>query len=155
VEQFASSGAEMHDFFTYQRRVAFSDTDAMGVVHHANYLRYAEEARVAWMRERRLSDTHYPQSDRVLAVLHYQVWHHRPATFDDSLKVRLQVRRVGLKIHFQYAIYKDADQAEMRIAEVETWHIPVDADLKPVRPSRSLLEQLEREKWTETWLSSL
>ena len=140
----------MQGNFHYERRVAFSDTDAMGVVHHANYLRYCEEARVSWMRERQLASTHYPQTDRILAVLHYQVWHMKPAFFDDALRVELQVRRQRLKIQFQYAIYK----ATVRIAEAETLHIPLDRDLRPQRPSPELLQQLETETWTETWLSN-
>ncbi|NJL25301.1 MAG: acyl-CoA thioesterase [Calothrix sp. SM1_5_4] len=144
----------MNDAFCYERRVAFSDTDAMGVTHHANYLRFCEEARVAWMRARGLSGTHFPHSDRVLAVLHYQVWHFKPCTFDDQISVRLQVRRSGLKIHFQYAIYKGSDKGSERIAEAETLHIPVDGNLKAVRPSPLLISTLEKEAWTETWLSS-
>ncbi len=139
------------DAFHYDRRVAFSDTDAMGVTHHANYLRYCEEARVAWMRARDLAETHWPHSDRVLALLHYQVWHMRPCTFDDLVRVYLQVRRDGLKIHFQYAIYK----GEERICEAETLHVAVDTKLKPVRPLPQFLNVLEKEKWTETWLSNL
>ena len=145
----------MADFFyqsfCYERRVAFADTDAMGVTHHANYLRYCEEARVAWMRARELSATHYPRSDRVLALIHYQVWHLKPSRFDDLLRVELQVRRQGLKIHFQYAIYSNTE----RIAEAETRHVPVDSQLKVVRPARALTDVLEKEKWTETWLLSL
>lgn len=137
--------------FTYERRVAFSDTDAMGVCHHANYLKFCEEARVSWMRERGLTHAHFPKSDRVLAVLHYQVWHLKPCTFEDSLKIYLQVRRIGLKVQFQYAIYK----GDMRICEAETLHIPVDRiELKPMRPEPDLLKQLENEAWTETWLSN-
>lgn len=136
--------------FEYERRVAFCDTDAMGVTHHANYVRYLEEARVAWMRARNLSATHYPQSDRVLAVIRFQVWHMKPCTFDDALKIQLQVRRDGLKIHFQYAIFKDGE----RIAEAETVHIPVNSELKPMRPSPQLAAHLEKEAWTETWLSN-
>ena len=37
--------------FHHQVRVRFAETDAMGVVHHAAYLPYLEEARVAWLRE--------------------------------------------------------------------------------------------------------
>lgn len=137
--------------FIYERRVSFSDTDAMGVVHHANYLRFCEEARVAWMRARGLSDTHYPHTDKILAVLSYRVWHLRPATFEDLLEIRLQVRRDGLKIQFQYAIYK----GDQRIAEAETVLIPIDRDLRPVRPNARLTQTLEKEPWTETWLSNL
>jgi acyl-CoA thioester hydrolase len=136
------------------RRVAFSDTDAMGVVHHANYLRFCEEARVAWMREKGLSAVHFPQTEDVLAVLHYQVWHLKTATFEDQIKVSLQVRRQGLKIHFQYAIYKLNNDEEIRVAEAETLHIPVDSRLKPVRPAQAFLKQLEKEPWIETWLSN-
>jgi acyl-CoA thioester hydrolase len=140
--------------FTYTRRVAFSDTDAMGVVHHANYLRFCEEARVAWMRENGLSAAHFPRTEDVLAVLHYQVWHLKTATFEDQIKVSLQVRRQGLKIHFQYAIYKLDNGEEIRVAEAETLHIPVNGRLKPVRPAPAFLKQLEKEPWIETWLSN-
>ena len=30
-------------------RVQFFETDAMGIVHHANYVRYLEMARIEWM----------------------------------------------------------------------------------------------------------
>lgn len=140
----------MIDAFKYERLVAFGDTDAMGVVHHANYLRYCEEARVAWMRSRFLSGTHYPKSDKVLAVLHYQVWHFRPCTFDDKVDIYLQVKRDGLKVHFQYALYKE----DTRIAEAETLHISVDRDLKPARLAPEFMNVMEKEKWTETWLSN-
>ncbi|MGE0726526.1 MAG: acyl-CoA thioesterase [Acidimicrobiia bacterium] len=36
--------------FRHRLRVRFAETDAMGVVHHAAYLPYLEEARVAWLR---------------------------------------------------------------------------------------------------------
>ncbi len=140
----------MLDAFHYVRRAAFSDTDAMGVIHHANYLRYCEEARVSWMRSRGLIHTHYPNADRVLALLHYQVWHLATATFDDELKIFLQVHQKGLRIHFQYAIYKGNE----RICEAETLHVVVDSKLKPLRPHRDLTAILEKEKWTETWLSN-
>jgi len=36
--------------FSHRIRVRFAETDAMGIVHHAAYLPYLEEARVAWLR---------------------------------------------------------------------------------------------------------
>src|ERR1043165_4377259 len=92
--------------FGYRRRVAFADTDAMGVVHHVNYLRYFEEARVAWLRARGLSHVHYPHADSCLAVLESRCEHRAGARFDDELFVFLQVRRERLKFHFQYAIVR-------------------------------------------------
>lgn len=122
----------------------------MGVTHHANYVRYLEEARVAWMRARGLEKTHFPKSDHVLAVLRFQVWHLKPSTFDDLLTVQVQARREGVRIHFQYAVLKNGE----RIAEGETLHIPVNAALRPVKPAPELIDQLGKEPWIETWLSN-
>ena len=37
--------------FVHRIRARFAETDAMGVIHHAAYLPYLEEARVAYLRE--------------------------------------------------------------------------------------------------------
>ena len=34
--------------FCYKRRVKYYETDRMGVVHHSNYLKIIEEARIKW-----------------------------------------------------------------------------------------------------------
>ena len=33
----------------YNRRVKYYETDRMGVVHHSNYLRLLEDARMDWL----------------------------------------------------------------------------------------------------------
>ena len=35
--------------WSYSREVNYYETDRMGVIHHSNYLRILEEARMAWM----------------------------------------------------------------------------------------------------------
>ena len=37
--------------FAHRIRTRFAETDAMGIVHHAAYLPYLEEARVAYLRQ--------------------------------------------------------------------------------------------------------
>ena len=39
----------------YSRSVNYYETDQMGIVHHSNYIRYFEEARLQWMDEIGLS----------------------------------------------------------------------------------------------------
>lgn len=137
--------------FSYTRRVAFCDTDAMGVVHHANYVRYCEEARVDWLRVRGLDDLHFPKSDMCLAVLESEVRHLGPARFEEQLKIYMQGRQARLKIHLQYAIVR-ADDEDRVIALARTVLVPVSSALKAIRPPARLAEQLKREPWTETWL---
>jgi acyl-CoA thioester hydrolase len=139
--------------FEYSRRVGFCDTDAMAVVHHANYLRFYEEARVAWMRARELQETHFPIADAALAVIESKVLHLRPAGFDDKLIIRLQVRREGLKIVFRYDMHIEG-KPEL-ISTCETSHVMVNKSMKAVRIAKKFLTALEREPWTETWPLSL
>ena len=35
----------------YERMVYYYETDRMGIVHHSNYIRWFEEARLDWMKQ--------------------------------------------------------------------------------------------------------
>jgi acyl-CoA thioester hydrolase len=39
----------MPNYFSCNMRVYFEDTDGFGVVHHANYLKFMERARLNWL----------------------------------------------------------------------------------------------------------
>ena len=55
---------------TTRHRVAFYETDGMGIVHHANYLRFCENARIVWL------ETHDKSYPEWLAMgLHFAVTH--------------------------------------------------------------------------------
>ena len=136
-------------FFEYYRDVSFCDTDAMAVVHHANYLRYFEEARVAWMRARNLSETHFPHADSALAVVESRILHYKPAYFGEQVTIQLQVKREGLKIFFRYAMR--SKERDVLIANGETIHVAVNKSLRPVRLAPQFTQAMENEPWIETW----
>lgn len=136
--------------FKYQHQVSYYDTDAMGVVHHANYLRFFEDARVAWIYKAGLGEFHYPNVNIHFAVIESQVRHLKPAYFPDNLETFLQVRRQKLKICIQYATF--SQKSEQLLALGRTDLVPVDGDQRPTRLPISARKLLESEKWTETWL---
>ena len=35
--------------FTYSRKAQYHETDKMGIIHHSNYIKWLEEARIAYM----------------------------------------------------------------------------------------------------------
>jgi acyl-CoA thioester hydrolase len=137
------------DFFVSEHRVNFHETDAMGVVHHANYLKYFEQARVDWINSKGLREFHYPYAALTLAVLETSTRHFRSAYFNDLLKIRLQVRREKLKVRFRYGIY--SDRYEEPICTGEVLLVPLNQDNKPTRLPEKLAAVLEKEKWIETW----
>lgn len=140
----------MSSYFSYFRRVAFSETDAMGVVHHSNYVRYFEEARVEWLRDRGLLSLHAPYGPWVFAVVDLKARYRKPARFDDELDVRTQARLAGARILFQYAIW--CKRVSEVIAEGWTTLVPVTAALCPGRLPREVRETFAREPWDETWI---
>ncbi|MBW2230910.1 MAG: acyl-CoA thioesterase [Deltaproteobacteria bacterium] len=70
-----------------EHRVAFYETDAMGVVHHANYLRFFELGRVRWLDEHDRPYVEYVDAGLHFAVTHAELDYRRGARFDDRLRV--------------------------------------------------------------------
>lgn len=77
--------------FAHPVRVRFAETDAMGVVHHASYLAYLEEARVEYLRQAGHPYRELRADGIDLAVLEIAVQFLRSATFDDVVTVHLDV----------------------------------------------------------------
>ncbi|MBI2800759.1 MAG: tol-pal system-associated acyl-CoA thioesterase [Gammaproteobacteria bacterium] len=77
-------------------RVYYEDTDAAGIVYHANYLKYMERARTEWLRalgfeQDRLARLHgiaFVVCDATLKFI-------RPAKFDDQLESICRLTRCG------------------------------------------------------------
>lgn len=142
--------------FSYGREIHFYETDLMKIVHHANYLKFAEETRVAWAFARGILDRERAEEASRLAVLRTGVYHVRPLRFGDRFNVELQARRQGIRIVFEYKIWNSLDPAQRElVAEVRTEHVAINADGRPEKPTDQLRTVMEKEQWTETWLSSL
>ncbi|MEM7465545.1 MAG: tol-pal system-associated acyl-CoA thioesterase [Pseudomonadota bacterium] len=95
--------------FTLQARVYFEDTDASGIVYHANYLRFAERARTEWLRkigydQNRLAE----EQDLAFVVRKMTIDFAQPARLDDELAIVSTLERVGrASMVFLQTIYRD------------------------------------------------
>ncbi len=72
---------------TMEHRVGFYETDAMGIVHHSNYLRFFENARVVWLETHDKSYLEWIEMGLHFAVTQAHLDYHKPARFDDILEV--------------------------------------------------------------------
>lgn len=151
--------------FKYTRTVNFYETDMMSIVHHGNYLRFYEEARVAWARARGLLKN--PEDAAQFAVLGTQVKHLKPARFGDELEFVVQAKMEGVRIILEYKML-NRDGAVL-LSEARTEHVAIDIASGPVdingvaakpkfklmKPTSAVAAVMEKEPWIETWLSSL
>ena len=79
--------------FSHQIRVYWEDTDAGGVVYHAQYLAFLERSRSEWLRALgRGQDALRREHDLVFAVRAMQVDFRAPARLDDALQVTCRLR---------------------------------------------------------------
>jgi len=109
-------------------RVRYAETDQMGVVYHSNHFIWFEVGRVELLRELGFS---YRDMEREhnchLAVVDARCRYRAPASYDDEIIVRTQIKNVRESlVHFGYELLRASDG--QLIAEGETTHIAIDAD---------------------------
>jgi acyl-CoA thioester hydrolase len=80
--------------FSWPTRVYWEDTDAGGVVYHAQYLAFLERARTEWLRAHgKGQETLRVDHDLVFAVRAMRIEFLQPARLDDALLVSVELRQ--------------------------------------------------------------
>jgi acyl-CoA thioester hydrolase len=116
--------------FEHRLRTRFAETDAMGIVHHAAYLPYLEEARVAYLRHLGHPYDEVRASGHNFAVLEAAVQYRRPLEFDELVDVHLRPGALS-RTTFQLAYLLTVDD-DVRATAV-TVHGCVDGSGKAIR----------------------
>lgn len=75
-------------------RVYYEDTDMAGIVYHANYLRYIERARSAWVRDLGIDQNSMRDGGVVFVVRRIEADYLSTARFEDELVVETTTRSV-------------------------------------------------------------
>jgi len=127
--------------FVWPVRVYYEDTDAGGVVYHANYLHFMERARTEYLRQFGFEQTDLiEQFGLVFAVRSMQIDFLKPARFNDLLQVKVEVKRLQrVSMTFlQTVLSSDAEQVYCR-AEVKVASI-AQQTFRPMPIPETLLE---------------
>lgn len=91
--------------------VYLEDTDAQGIVYHANYLKYCERARTELLRANGLTLGAMQRDGMRLVVFEMNLKFHRPAQLHDELEVHSRAERTSdYRVTFHQEVFrKDAD----------------------------------------------
>ncbi len=112
----------------HEIRVIFGDTDQMGVVYYANYLRYFESARAAYWRDLGKSYHDLVEWGVALPVVEAHCNYRRPAQYEDLLVVETWVSELrGASIRFAYRVMR----GDVLLAEGYTRHAVIGTDGRP------------------------
>jgi len=100
------------DMFEARQRVIYGDTDQMGVVYYANYLRYFEHARNEYLRERGGSYRALEEAGLMLPVVEVVAHYRAPARYDDLLVIATEISALSrVRLTFAYTIRREGEPA--------------------------------------------
>jgi acyl-CoA thioester hydrolase len=86
-------------------RVRYAETDRMGLLHHANYLVYFEQARTELLRSCGVNYRDMEDQGVYLVLARIEVKYRSPAHYDDLLTIRTFVERVTpVRIEHRYEV---------------------------------------------------
>ena len=120
-------------------RVLFADTDAMGIVYYANYLKWFEMGRVELMRRLGMAYRELTGTGIHLPVTEASVRYLSPARYDDLLSIHAEIRECKrASIAFGYRIKREDG---VLLANGETVHAFTDGDGKIVGIPEPFLEK--------------
>jgi acyl-CoA thioester hydrolase len=124
-----------------RHRVPFYETDAMRIVHHSNFVRWLEVARIQWLAEHHRPYPEYLAAGRHFAVIRVEVDYRLPVAFDDEVTVTVWPEWVrGATLRMAYRIETPRGLA----AHAATEHAMVDDDGRPRRIPREERAQLAK-----------
>ncbi|MEW4488109.1 thioesterase family protein [Thalassoglobus sp. JC818] len=97
----------MSDWFEVENRVRYCETDAMGVLHHMNYIQYYEMARTEYFRANGGNYRLMEERGLFLVIVDVQCKYKKPAKYDDLLTLRVRVSRMsGAKLEHEYEVLR-------------------------------------------------
>jgi tol-pal system-associated acyl-CoA thioesterase len=124
-------------------RVYYQDTDAGGVVFHAQYLAFMERARTELLNEAGIDLARMVERHGILVMVHHiEVKYHLPARLNELLTVSAEVVKMGrASFVFRQTVERGAEllvEADVTIALVDKNR------MKPARMPPELEQALSR-----------
>ncbi|MGN0375076.1 MAG: acyl-CoA thioesterase [Butyrivibrio sp.] len=130
--------------YIYSKRVAYYETDMMGVVHHSNYIRWFEEARIEFLRSADLSYRVMEDENIQIPVVSVSCRYKTPAVFDDEVEIRTSFKKYnGILAEIQYEVVRKCDGTVLVTGESS--HCFVDKEtFKPLNIKRTRPDMHEK-----------
>jgi acyl-CoA thioester hydrolase len=131
--------------FDIKVRVYFEDTDAGGIVYHANYLRYFERARSDWVRQLGGDQKKLLEHSIAFVVKDLNISYRKSAMLDELLSVSCEpvaIKRVSLM--FKQAVYNNKNEC---LVEATVKVGCINTQLKtPCRIPETILREMRSEQ---------
>lgn len=123
----------------YEHHAKYYETDQMGIIHHSNYVKWMEEARMDLMDQMGLSYKQMEEMEIISPVLSIAVEYHSMVHFDDTVVIQTKlVKYNGIKMEVEY-VMTDKETGELRTT-ARSSHCFLNRSGKPISLKRSYPE---------------
>lgn len=123
---------EQKQVIPYQRKVQYYETDQMGIVHHSNYIRWMEEARVDFLGQIGIPYDEIEKTGVIIPVLSASCEYKVAFRYGDTFLIEIEGDKfTQVRMSLRYKIY-DEKKTVLK-AEGSTSHCFLDKNMKPVR----------------------
>lgn len=134
-------------------RIPFSETDAMGIVHHSNHAKYFERGRIEFLRLAEMDYAGIVKGGIHFPVTEMLISYKKPLSFDEIILIETSISSLSrVRLNFSYSLFslkqplmeKLTNQAHKGPALVtaETKHCSINASGKPVEMPKELFHKL-------------
>lgn len=115
----------------YLHHAKYYETDKMGIIHHSNYIRWFEEARIDYLEQIGLGYDKIEEAGVYSPVIGVSCRYKSAVRFNETVSISIRLKEFdGITMTIEYEV-KDAATKKTRVTG-ETKHCFVTTDLKPV-----------------------
>lgn len=127
------------DVQPFIRKANYYETDQMGVIHHSNYIRWFEEARIYYLEQIGLSYAKMEELGVISPVLGVTCEYKSSVRFNETVSITPKIEYFnGLKMTISYVI-KDLYSGIIR-ATGESKHCFLSSEFKPINMKKQHIE---------------
>lgn len=92
--------------YTYYRKAQYHETDWMGIIHHSNYIKWMEEARISCMDQMSFSYKKVEESGVISPVVEISTAYKKQVFFDDEIQIHVSIKKYnGISLEFNYEFF--------------------------------------------------
>ncbi len=92
----------------YVHKVHYYETDKMGIVHHSNYIRWMEEARVDYLDQIGAGFAGLEARGVLSPVIGVEGRYLRPCRFDDRVRIAVRITEFrGVRLRVAYEMFNE------------------------------------------------
>ena len=142
----------------YLHHAKYYETDQMGIIHHSNYIRWMEEARVFFFEQIGYPYDKLEEDGIISPVVSVECEYKLPTKFCETINVEVGIKEFkGVKLIVEYKMFNEKNEI---VAVASSKHCFVNEDNRPIVLKKSFpelakifTELTNIDKWEESDVS--